>query len=608
MNRMKFIFVVLILTVFSDVLFAAPTANPDSTKKEKPRYFFSPIVVTATKIPQATRDLSMSVSVIPAREVQLEIAPNVGQILDEVPGVMTVQFGTPGAVSQNGAAGSKNLSGSKILIRGTNAVTMIDGRPTMMGIFDHPIGNALNAFLAEKIEIVRGPASVLYGSNATGGVINLLTPSVLEKKQTRLLVAEGTFHTKTYTFREIFGTRRFGIGVFWNGYDTQSNRPNGGYHAHDFFAKAALKLGARWQAGASLKRYRGTWLDPGTISSPLRNNWFDFTRRGADLRLKGQTHLGTSHFQLYRTDGHHLIYDGYRSDDWTDGAKLSQTFRPWSGNKMVAGIDFRSYGGKDLSSGKSWNVTEWAPYFLTQQFFSKKWIVSLGYRLNHHSVYGYASVPSVGLVFQATRALALRANASKGFRSPSVMQLYLYPPSNTELKPEETSNREIGLNYSLSGFSCDLVAYQIEGKNLIQFYFPDKKFRNVGKFHFSGIEAVLNAKLGSFFRDRLAFTHQDVGFVTGYNPQHRLVNSLNLSLKRMAILFKTTWVHNLYSDNFHREKVPDFLVLDLDAAISVHKNVSLHVAFRNLTDEKYEMEFGYPMPGRNVEAGLQFQY
>ncbi len=608
MNRVRSIFLLAIFGLFTGLLHAAVPASSDSTKKEKPKYTFSPIVVTATKIPQATRDLSMSVDVIPAKEVQIEMAHNLGQIVDEAPGVMAIQFGTPGAVSQNGPAGSKNLSGSKILVRGTNAVTMIDGRPTMMGIFDHPIGNALNPFLAQKIEIVRGPASVLYGSNATGGVINFLTPPVLGQKQTRLRVGGGTFQTKTFTFSQIYGTDRFGLGIFWNGFGTRSNRLNGGYHAHDFFVKVAARLTNHWQAEASLKRYRGKWLDPGTTFKPLKNNWFDFTRRGADLRLKGRTRLGNIEFLVYRSDGHHAIYDGYLSDDWTNGAKASQTFHPWPGNQTVVGADFRSYGGKDLNSGKSWNVTEWAPYFLTQQLFSKKWIASFGYRLNHHAIYGFTSVPSLGLVFQATQALAFRANASKGFRSPSVMQLYLYPPSNTDLKPERTTNQEIGLNYTLSGFSLDLVTYRLQGKNLIQFYFPDKKFRNVGSFQFRGIEAALNARPFSFLQERLSFTHQDVGFVTGYNPQHRLLNTLQFTGHKLTGLFKTTWVHNLYSDNFHREKLPDFLVFDLYVSLSFHKNLGLSLAARNMTDEKYQMEYGYPMPGRNFEAELEFRY
>jgi len=203
MNFRKFVFTAVLLFVFSAILWAGIPTVPDSSQKEKPRYFFSPIVVTATKIPQATRDLSISVNVIPAPEVRLEMAHTVGQIVDEVPGVSAIQFGTLGSVSQHGAAGSKNLSGSKILIRGTNAVTMIDGRPTMMGIFDHPIGNALNSFLADRIEIVRGPASVLYGSNATGGVINLLTPDLLGKKQMRLQLSSGTFQTKVFKSNRI---------------------------------------------------------------------------------------------------------------------------------------------------------------------------------------------------------------------------------------------------------------------------------------------------------------------------------------------------------------------------------------------------------------------
>ncbi len=607
MNRVKgFFFGVIFLASLSNGW--TQTAKTDSAYQKNVPYTFPPVVVTATKIPQSVKDLSISVEAIPAKEIHLELVHNVGQIIDEVPGVTAIQFGALGSVSQSGPAGSKNLSGPKILIRGTNAVTMIDGRPTMMGIFDHPIGNALNPFLVQSIEIVRGPASVLYGSNATGGVLNFLTPNVLNCRRAHFSLSAGSFHSSNYSLATLWGTPKAGIGIFWSGYANDGNRPNGGYHAHDFFAKAQWAVTTHWQLQASVKRFRGRWLDPGPVNHPLKNNWFDFTRRGADFRLRGKSRLGRTEVLFYRTDGHHAIYDGYLSDDWTNGVKISQTVRPWKGSEWVAGADFRNYGGKDLRSEKSWHVSEWAPYFLAQQIVASKWIASLGYRLNHHDVYGYTSVPSVGLVFQATPALAFRGNLSRGFRSPSVMQLFLYPPSNPHLKPEKTENREVGLHYSVKKFAFDIVAYRLNGTNLIQFYFPTKKFQNVGKFAFKGIETSLRWHPLSGLSDKLVFTHQDVGSVTGYNPQHRFINNLWVHRGPLTALFKTTWVHNLYSENFHRQKLPDFFLLDAFLSLRLQRFLSLRLAARNLTDTSYQMEYGYPMPGRNVEAALQIDW
>ena len=599
------LFDIFVFLGFSHAMAGQHTTN-DTTRQAKSKYQLAPVVITATKIPQSRRDLSISVSVLPAEKIHLEMAHNLGQIIDEVPGVTSIQFGTPGSVSQNGPAGSKNLSGSKILIRGTNAVTMIDGRPTMMGIFDHPITNALNPFLVSRVEIVRGPASVLYGSNATGGVINLLTPDIRRQKETAVEFSAGSYRERTFNVREVYGSKRLGAAVYWNGYGTDSNRKTGGYQAHDFFAKAYANPLANWSIQASAKRYRGFWLDPGTVSHPLENNWFRFTRSGYDLQLKGKSHLGTTQLLAYRTDGHHAIYDGYLSDDFTNGLKVSQAFSPRTSNRTVLGIDFRNYGGTDLNRNKSWTVREWAPYFLTQQMLFSKAIVSLGYRLNHHQVYGFTSVPSVGLVYQVNNSLSFRANANRGFRSPSVMQLYLYPPSNRDLQPEKTRSVELGLNYSTRVFQVDLATYRLKGDNLIQFYFPDKKFRNVGSFDFTGIEAALKFRLTDHIQDRFSFTHQDVGSITGYNPQHRLINLLTFQNQKMHFTMKSRWVHNLFSENNHRQKLPDFFVVDLFGSAHLNQWVDLRFSLRNVTDEHYQMEFGYPMPGRNFETGLQF--
>ncbi|NOY78108.1 MAG: TonB-dependent receptor [Calditrichaeota bacterium] len=608
MNRFAKQVVLVGIFVFSGFLaaMAGQPARSDTSRHVTSTYQLAPVVITATKIPQSTRDLSISVSVLPAGEIRMEMAQNLGQIIDEVPGVTSIQFGTLGSVSQSGPAGSKNLSGSKILIRGTNAVTMIDGRPTMMGIFDHPISNALNPYLVSRIEIVRGPASVLYGSNATGGVINLLTPDIRNQKKTSVRFSTGSFRERIFNIQEVYSSDRLGAAVYWNGYGTDSNRETGGYQAHDFFAKVFATPLPDWRIQASVKRYRGFWLDPGPESHPLTNNWFRFTRSGYDFQLKGKSFLGHTELLVYRSDGHHAIYDGYLSDDFTNGAKFSQAFSPWKNNQTVVGFDLRSYGGTDLNRNKSWSVLEWAPYFLTQQMLFSKLIASVGYRLNHHEVYGFKSVPSIGLVFQANNSLSLRANVSQGFRSPSVMQLYLYPPSNTDLTPETSKSFEMGVNYSTRFIQVDVAAYRLKGQNLIQFYFPDKKFRNVGTFDFTGVETSLKLRLTAHINNTLSFTHQDVGSVTGYNPQHKLVNLLTFRNKRVDIGIKSVWVHNLYSENNHREKLPDFFVTDLLGRVHLNRWADVQVALRNITDEAYQMEEGYPMPGRNVELGLQF--
>jgi len=608
MNRFVKRLVLASIFVLSAVLPAMPGqhANSDTSRQAKSKYYLAPVVITATKIPQSTRDLSISVSVLSVGEIRMEMAHNLGQIIDEIPGVTSVQFGTLGSVSQSGPAGSKNLSGSKILIRGTNAVTMIDGRPTMMGIFDHPISNALNPYLVSRIEIVRGPASVLYGSNATGGVINLLTPDIRNQKKTSVRFSTGSYRERVFNIQEVYGSERLGAAVYWNGYGTDSNRETGGYQAHDFFAKVYANPLQNWTVQASAKRYRGFWLDPGPENHPLTNNWFRFTRSGYDLQLKGKSSFGNTKLLIYRSDGHHAIYDGYLSDDFTNGAKFSQAFSPWKSNQTVVGFDLRNYGGTDLNRNKSWSVLEWAPYFLTQQILFSKVIASVGYRLNHHEVYGFTSVPSIGLVYQTNNSLSLRVNVSQGFRSPSVMQLYLYPPSNTDLKPETSKSFEMGVNYSNRIVQADAVVYRLKGKNLIQFYFPDKKFRNVGTFDFTGIETSLKLRLTAYIENKLSFTHQDVGSVTGYNPQHKLVNLLTFRNKRVDFAIKSCWVHNLYSENNHREKLPDYFVTDVLGLVHLNRWADAQLAFRNIMDEHYQMESGYPMPGRNFELGLQF--
>lgn len=153
------------------------------------------VVVTGTRNETDVRHLPLTVSVIDRQEIEQSMQPSILPVLtQQVPGLFITSRGIMGYGVSNGAAGGIALRG---LSGGSGRLmVLIDGHPQYAGIFGHPISDAYQSFLAERVEVLRGPASVLYGSNAMGGVINIVTRRMREEGvKTNVNLGYGSFNT-----------------------------------------------------------------------------------------------------------------------------------------------------------------------------------------------------------------------------------------------------------------------------------------------------------------------------------------------------------------------------------------------------------------------------
>ena len=165
------------------LLLAVPAAVadelPDSVR-QRPVYPIEEVVVTGTRNETDVRLLPMTVSVVDRAAIERSGRQSLLPILTEqVPGLFATARGIMGYGVSTGAAGGMSLRGiggaPQAGLPTTGLLVLIDGHPQYMGLMGHPIADAYQSMLAERVEVVRGPASVLYGSNAMGGVINIVT-------------------------------------------------------------------------------------------------------------------------------------------------------------------------------------------------------------------------------------------------------------------------------------------------------------------------------------------------------------------------------------------------------------------------------------------------
>lgn len=159
-------------------------------------YAIDEVVVTGTRNETDVRHLPMTISVVGRPQIESRYDASLLPLLTEqVPGLFITSRGTMGYGVSTGAAGGMSLRG----VGGSptaGLLVLIDGHPQYMGLMGHPIADAYQSMMAEKVEVVCGPASVLYGSNAMGGVINIVTRKQLEDGvNTDMQVGYGSYNT-----------------------------------------------------------------------------------------------------------------------------------------------------------------------------------------------------------------------------------------------------------------------------------------------------------------------------------------------------------------------------------------------------------------------------
>ena len=200
-------------------------------------YQIDEVVVTGARQKTDVRHLSQTVSIVGRAQIENSRQSSLLPVLTEqIPGLFVTSRGIMGYGVSNGAAGSislRGLSGSSVRL-----MVMIDGHPQYAGIFGHPIANAYQSFLAERVEVLRGPASVLYGSNAMGGVVNIVTRKMQEDGfNTSLHTGYGSYNTlETELTNRI---RKGGFSSVLSGsYNrTDGHRPDMGFEQYGGYAK-----------------------------------------------------------------------------------------------------------------------------------------------------------------------------------------------------------------------------------------------------------------------------------------------------------------------------------------------------------------------------------
>ncbi len=600
------------------------------------------VVVTGTKVEVSRKNIPMTVSVIKSEEIEQSDESALLPIISErIPGVFVTERGITGFGVAGGAAGQINvrgLGGSPT----TQVLVLIDGHPQFMGLMGHHLPDAYVASDVEKVEIVRGPASILYGSNAMGGVINIITKKQVEegiKLNSRILY--GSYNTQKYMGKVGFRKKGFNVFCSLNHDRTDGHRDSSDFKITNGYIKAGYDINDIWKVSADLSLAKFSASDPGPESG-LAGERIDILRGKTAFSVENNYGNLKGALKLYYNFGEHDITDGWHSTDELYGLMAYQGISIIHGNIITAGYDKLIYGGRGSpiiavlrdADGKiipgpegpqfimaednnKWvTMTHDAAYSFIQQTFFGKLIINGGLRYEINSHYGNEFIPQAGFAYGITGITSLKGSVSKGYRPPSIRELYFFPTANASLKPEKMINYELGweqdwvnnrIHTEITGFICN-------GDNLIvkvpAVAPPPPQYKNTGKFQNYGIEIKWNYTPVTDLKFEGNYTYINMKEKLIATPEHCLFLSGTYHLNKFIFNLKFQNVINLYGEN--QDGVIDiieknYVLAGAKVNYRALKFLSIFLSGENLFNQEYQMLYDYPMPGISFMSGMNIK-
>ena len=617
----------------ASALLALISSNASAIENPRDTMNLNEVVVTAP-LKTDPELIPLNVTQISSSQIEQSVESSLLPVLTaKVAGLFVTERGFAGYGVSGGSAGTVNIRG---VGQGNKVLFMIDGQPQWAGVFGHSVADTYVANGIERIEVVKGPSSLLYGSNAMGGSINLITHTQREDGLTgRARAMFGSFSTQKFALSSGYKKGKFSATLSGQLDRSNGNRAGSAFWLANEFAQLKYAASRHWSLAGMLDMTQTHADNPGTLQDPLENMWTDVVRGTGGLYIKNNYEKCDGGIQGYINWGRNNVDDGntpgttpkdyiFHSTDYNMGVTAYESLYLWQANTLSAGIDFQHWGGHVWNTNKEdesirtsearHNVNEIAGYVMMQQgFFHDILNINGGVRLQHGSTYGNEWVPQAGFIVRPTGTAQIKGSFSKGFRAPNIRELYLYPPANPDLKPEYMLNYELSYRQHFLDYRLMLGAaiFYIDGRNMIQTVREDGRPRNVntGKFRNKGFEVEAAYSILSNLQASASWSYLHTDSDNLYSPKNKLNAEVTYSPGDFSFTLEEMSIWSMQNGNPDGSK-ESYSLLNLRAAYTLKGKapVTLSVKIDNITDKHYQIIYGCPMPGTTLMGGVEFKF
>jgi vitamin B12 transporter len=604
----------------------APESKTDARPAAADVKQIDPVVVTATKVETPQSQLGAAVSIVTEDEVRTYHYSGIEEALRNVPGVEIQRSGSLGKTTS-------------IKIRGAGAeqvVVLVDG----MRVSSPTLGLTELADLTldgiDRVEIVRGPQSTLYGADAIGGVVNIITKKGQGPPQGSVWVEGGSYGTIREQANVQGSYGGFNYNVSASRYDTRGQFDNddsdlssvNGRIGYDFPWKGELSLTGRYsKLNLDLPVFSTT---PRTVFDPNAQSqsetyFYTLAYRQPildwwDVRVRYGQWWNNAGFRNLPPPGSFTTIS--QIDTRRQEAEVVTSFRIGSWNTLTLGYENRAEQGYNRATFREALETH-SGFVEDQLAFWDRLFLSGGVRYESNSVFGHELTPRVAaaIVIKET-ATKLRATWGKGFRAPTINDLFFPGFGNAALQPEHSESYDAGFDQKLwrNRIRFGSTFFHNRFSNLIQIVFDPVTFQaapfNVGRAITEGVETYVEADVLDWLLVWANHTWTRTRDLSTGLPLRRFAeNRWNGGVTATPIERLTLFVQaHVVGKQFEASSVgrnPGYYRLDLGGTfrllgrVGAMERLDLTARIDNVTDNRYDEVFGFRALGLNALVGLR---
>ncbi len=590
----------------------------DAPSEKREARFAGEVTVTATGEAADPADLPVPVTVVDREEIEDSGADTVADLLRQVPGVTVMRSGAEGTVTS-------------VFTRGTGSnhtLVLFDGVRLNSPYFGGYDFSQLVTAGVERIEIVRGPYSALWGADAVGGVVD-----VVPRRGGNGIGAEIALEGGGDGWARAEGTVSWGDGrtdVLVSGFHREADQglPNSDFSTDQWLLDAGYSWGRGSRVALVVQDLSAEVEIPFTGASPTpnRHQSSDQTVFALPLTLglsqRWSVELVASHVDRgfsFRDPDDPWGFTASDTDADTDSLRavshhhLGDSDLSWGLEWRSDTVDDRSVFGTNLD-GRETNTSS---LFVQDVWTASKAVtVIVGVRWDDADEWGSELSPRLAVGWRFARGWRLDAGYGEAFRQPSVGELYFPYSGNPDLDAERSSSWEVGLVRSCERYGIDwrLSLFDTSIDDMIQFDYAAYRFGNVGEADITGAELGFGKRFGKDLRLEAAVTWLDTEDGDGNDLLRRpgLSGSLTLAgrfLPRLRGDLTLRYVgarDDIDPVTFDRVRTGGFATADLAVAWRIAESLDLTLRVINLADRAYEEVLGYLAPGRRFVAGLRW--
>jgi len=614
----------LVAVIAASSLACAVYGAPDEDLAEIEVFPGDPIVITAIGEPARESEVPFGINAISAEELNLSAAGNLADGLVRAEGIYVRGYG--------GAGSTRTLSTRGGYSKQT--LVMVDGQP----INSHQGGdvdfNAITLEDVERVEVMAGPSSALYGANATAGVVNVITRGVPDEPRLSFRGDYGSFDDVGAEAAAAAPLGPLGLAVGGNYRDYAGFRGNDDYRGGGGHAKFSYAVGD--EAVLSLRgQYQTSELGvPGSLSYPSPGARQEDDLATANLGVSGAVSeaLSANARLFYKTQKRHYV-DGdpsFPADDthknYALGGRGALFYQLLDWNRLAVGGEYEGERTDSTAIGERDGAT-WAAFTQEDLRFGELTTV-VGVRYDSSGIYGDAVSPRLGARYRFGEYVSARASAGRGFRAPTFDELFWpdtgFGGGNPDLKPEYCWAYEAGPEFRFkNALKAELTYFYSDYEDLIGGWPPE----NVARASIQGLELGVEAApvpalpgLGTTVSATYLGTEdKDTGEQLDYRPvytgfgeiryRHDFGGAFAVTPSVSAELVGRQQYTDYDPVTFEPFKawLAGYALLNARLAFDVYY-AALYVAGKNLTAKEYQAVYDYPMPGRTFYGGFSVTF